>query len=109
MAPEYSRIFNSYVVNRCSTGHAYTQSSINGVFWKGRSRRAGIRNTSAINRVSASQFLIARNFKWRMAGLEQGVCGALLHKTVGGFGEAWVGSMGSVSSIVWMTDALQGQ
>jgi hypothetical protein len=28
---------------------------------------------------------------------------------VGGFGEAWAGSIGSVSSIVWMTDALQGQ
>jgi hypothetical protein len=28
---------------------------------------------------------------------------------VGGFGEAWVGSMRSVFPIVWMTDALQGQ
>ena len=28
---------------------------------------------------------------------------------VGGFGEAWAGSIGSVSPIVWMTDALQGQ
>src|SRR3954462_10435821 len=28
---------------------------------------------------------------------------------VGGLGEAWAGSMGSVSPIVWMTDALQGQ
>src|SRR5215208_886277 len=99
MAPEYSRIFNSYVVNRCSTGHAYTQSSINGVFWKGRSRRAGIRNTSAINKMSAPQFLMARNFKWRMASLEQGVCGA--HHGILGPSQSW-GSGGHRHWRVWV-------
>jgi hypothetical protein len=40
---------------------------------------------------------------------EAGLDGLGAQNAVGGFGEAWAGSIGSVSSIVWMTDALQGQ